>query len=88
MKNQNFAKLLENVHTWPCRYPFKFIVPTPKLSQLCSLLEDQVPKDDLKIRHSKKQNYASVSFEFECQNSDDVLCLYEKISSIEGVVAL
>ena len=88
MKNQNFVKLLEDIHTWPCQYLFKFIVPTPKLSQLCSLLEDRVPRDGLNIRHSKNKNYASVSFKLQCQNSRDVLSLYEEVSRIEGVVVL
>ena len=88
MKNQNFTRLLENVHNWPCQYLFKFVVPAAKLSELCSLLEEKVSKDGLKIRHSKKQNYTSISFELDCRNSHDVLSLYEKVSCIEGVVIL
>ena len=73
-------------HTFPTRYMFKFVVPnTPeKEMELRSLFGDA----EITHRLSKSGKYLSVTAVLIVKSADDVIMIYEKASTIEGVISL
>ncbi|HYF70882.1 MAG TPA: DUF493 family protein [Ohtaekwangia sp.] len=80
----SFREKLDQHHTWPSVYLFKFIVPKGKEAEVKDLFPDHKTSD----RASKKGNYISVSIELMMPSSEAVIDVYEKASKIEGIVAL
>ena len=76
--------LLENEYDWPATYRFKFIIPKDKESEI----ENMFPKERIEYKASKKGNYLSVNFEKLCQNSEDIIQIYEQASTIKGLILL
>ena len=79
-----FIEKLENQHTWPSEYMFKFIVP--------SNLEDEVRKifDGQKVtsRESSKGNYSSITVKMMINSTKEVIQIYEEAHKVEGIIAL
>lgn len=84
---KNFEELkaqLDLVHQWPGPYLFKFVVPEAKKGELL----DIVPSGMIQERWSKNQKYVSISLNTVMNSSDDVIALYRKASTIEGIMSL
>ena len=77
-------ELLDQQHTWPGVYVFKFIVPGQKTSELKKI----VAMEETFARPSASGKYSSLTFEKTCQDSDEVIEIYQKVSKIKGVVTL
>ncbi len=85
MSNKDQSKqILDENHQWPCPYLFKFIVPTKNICQLTELF----PNDQLQTRASKNGKYTSVTFESNMSSSKEVMEVYQKASTIPGVMSL
>ena len=82
-KNTGLKQRLEKLE-WPNLFPFKFIVPVNQLDAVMSLF----PYQETSIRLSSKGNYASLSANSFVINSDKVLEVYERASSIKGIIML
>ena len=80
----SFREKLDQHHTWPSVYLFKFIVPKGKESEVKRLFPDHTTSD----RISKKGNYISVSIALTMPSSEAVIDVYERAAKIEGIVAL
>lgn len=80
----NLKELLDSQHEWPGNYTFKFIVPGEKSVQL----KEIVQCEECFSRPSRSGKYTSMTFDIVCQNSDDVIKIYQKVSQIEGIVTL
>ena len=76
--------LLENEYDWPADYRFKFIIPKDKEQEI----ELMFPKEKIEYRASKKGNYLSVTFQKVCQNSEEIIHIYEQASTIKGLILL
>lgn len=76
--------LLENEYEWPATYKFRFIIPKEKEKEVESLF----PKEKIEYRASKKGNYLSVTFEKLCQNSEEIIHIYENASTVKGLILL
>lgn len=76
--------MLDETMEWPNHYMFKFIVPVDKKESLIALIGDA----DVSIRPSKKGNYMSVTVKKHLQSSEDVITIYLRVSSIEGIISL
>jgi len=83
-KFENHKKLLEAQYNFPCNFMFKFIVPIEQEYAVRALFPDHQPK----IRASKNGNYLSLSITYYADSSDLVLAIYEKASTIKGLIAL
>jgi len=83
-RHEQFHKLLDDHHQWPCPYLFKFIIPFEQLDAFCTLFEDH----DLTKRPSRTGKYVSVSFESNMCSSHEVMAIYHKASQIPGVMSL
>ncbi|CCO24520.1 DUF493 domain-containing protein [Maridesulfovibrio hydrothermalis] len=81
---ESFKATLDEHHEWPCDYTFKFIVPGPALAELKSLL-DKIPHSE---KDSKTGKYTSVTVTITAKSSDEIITLYEKAATIEGIISL
>lgn len=87
MDNKVYANLkqkLDEQFAWPMLYMFKFIVPEAKKQQVISLFN----KHDVSSRNSKNGNYVSLTVQMFMMSSQDVIDVYKKASTIEGLIAL
>ncbi|WP_415712833.1 DUF493 domain-containing protein [Maridesulfovibrio sp.] len=79
-----FKATLDEHHEWPCEYTFKFIVPGKALDELKSMLEG--------IQHTEKDSktgkYTSVTVTIHATCSDEIVTMYQKASTIEGLISL
>ena len=87
MDNKIYANLkekLDNQFNWPMLYMFKFIVPEANKQKVISLFQ----KHDVSSRNSKNGNYVSLTIQMFMMSSEDVIDVYKKASTIDGIIAL
>ncbi|HEY1040762.1 MAG TPA: DUF493 family protein [Bacteroidia bacterium] len=82
-----FKKKLEEEHTFPSVYMFKFIVPADnhKIALVESLFTEEA---DVSQKQSSKGNYYSLTAKQVVMSSDEVIEIYKKAMNIEGLMAL
>ncbi len=81
---ESFKQSLDEHHEWPCEYTFKFIIPAASLDELKSMLEGI----DISVRESKGGKYNSITACIHAQGSDEIITLYQKAATIEGIICL
>lgn len=84
MDKEKFKNLLDEQHTWPCEYTFKFIVPIDKEPELEKVLEGH----NISKKNSTKGNYLSVTSKKVMDSSSEVMDTYDNASQIKGVISL
>lgn len=87
VKDQLYDSLKEKLdqqYSWPMLYMFKFIVPEANQEQVV----DMFKKHELSTRKSKNGNYVSLTAQIFMRSSQEVIDVYKKVSSIEGLIAL
>jgi len=81
---EKFRELLEDTYQWPDYYEFKFIVKTDDralvLYKLSGFTFTETP--------SKKGNYVSVNARKLMKSTQEVLDVYEGMSTIKGIISL
>lgn len=80
----NFRIKLDEHHSWPSIYIFKFIVPKGKETELKGLFPMHTSSDKV----STQGNYISVTFHMMMPSSDAVIEVYQRVSGVEGLIAL
>jgi hypothetical protein len=80
----NLKEKLDNQFAWPMLYMFKFIVPEANKQKVISLFN----KHDVSSRNSKNGNYVSLTIQMFMMSSEDVIDVYKKASTIDGIIAL
>jgi putative lipoic acid-binding regulatory protein len=86
-KREQLRKQLNETHTWPCVFKFKFIMPA-KPENEAALRAIFGQKADFKIRESAKGNYRAVTVDEEVHGPDDIFARYEAASTIPGMLSL
>ena len=81
---ETFREKLDQNHSWPSLYMFKFIVPRGKEEEVRSLF----PLHTTSAKESKNGNYISLTFRMMMPSSEAVITVYQKVSTIEGIIAL
>ncbi len=81
---ESFKSKLEDQHTFPGYYTFKFIVPLEKKQEVLNLL----PEADISFKESSAGTYVSITAKAKFQTSQGVLDVYIAVSSVEGCIAL
>lgn len=81
---EKFLNLLNENHTFPCPYTFKFIVKAECKEQLLVLLTDHQVQE----KTSRKGNYISVTSSYFVHSCEQVLAIYQRVSKVEGVITL
>lgn len=79
-----FKEKLEEVHTFPTLYMFKFIVPKDKYSEVEALF----PKNDIAQKPSSSGKYISATIKVMMESSDHIVEIYQEAKKIEGIVSL
>ena len=79
-----FRIKLDEHYSWPALYIFKFIVPIGKEVDLKNLFPLHTSNDKL----STQGKYVSVTFNMMMPSSDAVIEIYERASTVEGLIAL
>ena len=80
----DFKKKLEEQHSFPSIYMFKFIVPAGKEQEV----RDILPNGEISSKASKNGSYISVTAQLMMVTSDEVIRIYEEAHKIEGLIAL
>lgn len=79
-----FKALLDEQMTWPDYYHFKFVVKMDSRESLLELLEEHMITE----RHSKNGNFVSITSRKLVHCADDVVEVYRRASTIEGILSL
>lgn len=77
-----------NAHnSWPQVYMFKFIVPSDnhKIALVESLFDDGA---EIKMQPSSKGKYTSLTARVVMLDADQIINIYKKASTIEGIISL
>ncbi len=80
----NFRTLLDDQTDFPTDYTFKFIVPLEHMPELQRLLDGY----ELQTRASRNGNYISTTLSPTMESSAEVIAVYERVSGVEGLIAL
>ena len=75
---------LDQFHTWPSQYVFKFIVPAERQEELLPLL----PVGQIEQKLSSTGKYVSVTLKAMISDSEQVIAVYQRAGQIQGIVSL
>lgn len=81
---RQFKAKLEEHHSFPCLYTFKFIVPRDKACEIEEILQGF----DFTTRQSRTGKYVSYTAEITMESSDTVISIYRAAERIKGLIAL
>jgi hypothetical protein len=88
MKDQSdfeeFKQQLVDHYTFPTLYLFKFIVPADKTDDFNNLFH----KIQFDTKRSKTGKYISFSKKHSVKSSDEVIEIYKKAYTIDGIISL
>lgn len=84
MNYQKFKNLLEQSYQWPDYYEFKFIFKIEDKDSVLKLLVDF----HISENPSKKGNYISITARKLIKSTQEVIEVYEAVSTIKGVISL
>ncbi len=84
MSDEKFRSLLDESYQWPDYYEFKFIVKAEDKDKILALLIDF----QISEKQSGKGNYISISARKLIQSTEEVVEIYQRMSSIKGVISL
>lgn len=87
-KFQNLKDLIEKNHQWPCHYTFKFIIPSEKESEIRTMLELDITIVQYEFKASGGGKYLSLTFSQHFESTHGVIAVYEKVTTIKGVISL
>lgn len=83
-KQEQFKRVLDECHEWPCPYTYKFILPTENLAQFTTLFSEEI----FGTRESKTGKYTSITMELTMGSSEEIMMIYTKVSQIPGLMSL
>ncbi|MBD8387254.1 DUF493 domain-containing protein [Dysgonomonas sp. BGC7] len=83
-----FKQRLEETHSFPSDYMFKYIVPAEQsiIAKLHSIFSSANPS--ISSRDSKNGKYTSVTVKVPVNDADDIVIYYRQAAAIEGIVML
>lgn len=84
MASSDFRDVLEQTHTFPGLYTFRFVVPQARFADVQRLF----PDTELQTRLSRTGKYISVSARVTVPSADAVIALYAQAATIDGIVSL
>ena len=84
MSHEKFRDLLDQSYQWPDYYEFKFIVKSDDKDLVLAKLHGY----SITEQPSKKGNYISISARKLITSTQEVIEVYEVISTIKGVISL
>ena len=84
----NLKIKLNEIHNWPTKYVFKFIVLNhrDKIDELNHEFLDLNSK--IIKNYSSKKKYVSFTFIVKLDSANDVIKKYKEVSKIDGIISL
>lgn len=83
----SLKKKLEDVHSYPTMYMFKFIVPS--LGNKVELVTGLFGKEaNITSRQSSNGKFTSITIKLVMLSSDEIIKKYQEVAAIEGVIML
>ena len=87
------VELLEQRHTFPCRYIFKVIGSAENnfTARVVACVRDELRMDvdpPFSLRNTEHGRHVAVTFEPICESSQQVLAIYSRLSGMDGLVML
>ncbi|GAU08714.1 DUF493 family protein [Desulfoplanes formicivorans] len=79
------AQRLDQAHEWPCCYTFKFIVPKARQEEVVCLFG---PEAFIGKTASRTGKYMSITVETGMESSAQVIDVYKRAATIQGIVML
>jgi putative lipoic acid-binding regulatory protein len=83
-ETERLLALLENNHSFPTKYMFKFIIPQSKEAEVRNIF----PYENLRMNFSKRGKYISITVELIMESPEAILQVYDAARKIEGLIAL
>jgi len=83
-QSERFRKQLADHYTFPTSYLFKFIVPVGEKDRFIGLF----PEINFDIKNSKNGKYVSFSTKIIVNSSEEVIDIYTKAYTINGIISL
>jgi len=86
-KLEQLRTMLDETHTWPTMFMFKFILPSDekKISALKLIFGESA---EFTPRLSKKGNYTSITIKDIMLSADAIFERYTEAAKIEGIISL
>ena len=84
---ERMRKQLDETHTWPCEFMFKFIVPKGNENE-AALRVIFGMKSKFKMKDSKTGKYRSFTIFDKVESADAVFNRYEAAAKIPGIISL
>lgn len=81
---ERFKKQLVDHYDFPTLYLFKFIVPVEQKDKF----ENLFPEISFDIKNSKTGKYISFSKKLKVNSSEEVVEIYNRAYSIDGIISL
>jgi putative lipoic acid-binding regulatory protein len=81
---ESLRQKIDEQYTWPSLYMFKFIVPQAKVNEVKSLF----PKHEVQTKPSSKGTYISVTAKIMANSTEEIIAIYTRAQSIEGIISL
>lgn len=82
--HSSFREKLEQAHTYPTLYMFKFIVRQGQVDDVKALF----PKNEVELKPSSGGKYVSATAKVLVTSSDQIIDIYTKAKEIEGIISL
>lgn len=84
---EDLKQKLENDFQWPLVYMFKFIVPSDnkKIAKVEALFGGEA---QVTIRQSSSNKFSSITAKEVMTSADEVIAVYKKAETIEGIISL
>jgi putative lipoic acid-binding regulatory protein len=80
----SFRSSLDANYEWPCFFPFKFIVPKAQTEAVLALFDVEPSR----AKESSSGRFTAYTMEIEVSSSDEVLAIYDRVTSIPNVISL
>lgn len=84
-EEQRLMQVLDDTHDWPSIYSFKFIVPSEKGKELENLI---VEASQVETRPSSSGKFLAYTFHCPMGSGREVLEVYARVKSIDGLLSL
>ncbi len=84
-EEQRLIQVLDDTHDWPSIYSFKFIVPSHKAKELENLVREAA---QVETRPSSSGKFLAYTFHCPMGSGREVLEVYSRVKSIEGLLSL
>lgn len=81
---ESFKEKLDNTHSFPTLYVFKFIVKPDQVSEI----EQIFPRHEVILKPSSGGKYVSTTVKIMASSSQEIIDRYKEAAKIEGIISL